>query len=63
MKAFLTLLVLAVISAGVFALGTMSKKGGDKSLLHVAADTARDGVGVATAPTATVWRAFIAARR
>lgn len=38
MKAFLTLLVLALISAGVFALGTMTKKGGDKPLLHVAAE-------------------------
>lgn len=38
MKALLTLLVLAAISAGVFALGTLTKKDGDKSLLHVAAD-------------------------
>lgn len=38
MKALLTLLVLVVISAGVFALGTMTKKEGDKSLLHVAAE-------------------------
>jgi HlyD family secretion protein len=38
MRAFLTLLVLAVISAGVFALGTLTKKGGDKPLLHVAAE-------------------------
>jgi len=38
MKALLTLLVLAVISAGVFALGTLSKKDGDTPLLHVAAE-------------------------
>lgn len=38
MKALLTLLVLAAISAGVFALGTLTKENGDKSLLHVAAE-------------------------
>jgi HlyD family secretion protein len=38
MKALLTLLVLAGISAGVFALGTLTRKDGDKSLLHVAAE-------------------------
>ncbi len=36
MKALLTLIVLALISAGVFALGTVRKKGDDKPLLHVA---------------------------
>lgn len=38
MKALLTLLVLAGISAGVFALGTMTRRDGDKPLLHVAAE-------------------------
>ncbi len=36
MKALLTLVVLGLISAGVFALGTYRKKGEDKPLLHVA---------------------------
>jgi HlyD family secretion protein len=36
MKGFLTLLVLAAISAAVFSLGKLSRKGDDKSLLNVA---------------------------
>ncbi len=36
MKALLTLIVLGLISAGVFALGSYRKKGEDKPLLHVA---------------------------
>ena len=38
MKAFLTLLVLAAISAGVFALGSLRKASTDKPILHVAAE-------------------------
>ena len=40
MKAFLTLLVLAAISAGVFALGSLRTASTDKPILHVAAEVA-----------------------
>ncbi len=36
MKAILTILLLAAISAGVFSLGSLRQPGSDKSLLHVA---------------------------
>ncbi len=39
MKAFLTLLILVAISAGVFALGSY-RRGGDKPVLHVASEVA-----------------------
>jgi len=39
-KGFLTLLVLAAISAGVFALGSLRGKSDDKSILHVAEEVA-----------------------
>jgi len=40
MKALLTLLLLAAISAGVFALGSFRKEGADKPMLHVAEEVA-----------------------
>ena len=40
MKAFLTLLTLAVISAAVFALGSFRQGTGDKPILHVANEVA-----------------------
>lgn len=40
MKAFFTLLLLAAISAGVFALGSYRKDAGDKPMLHVAEEVA-----------------------
>ena len=40
MKALLTLLFLAAVSAGVFALGSFRKNAGDKPLLHVAEEVA-----------------------
>jgi HlyD family secretion protein len=40
MKALLTLLFLAAVSAGVFALGSFRKNAGDKPMLHVAEEVA-----------------------
>lgn len=40
MKALFTLLLLAAISAGVFALGSFRKNAGDKPMLHVAEEVA-----------------------